>query len=77
MHSRSRAARRRGKDRLSDSRRGVEAEGDARGYHLSAPCNQRTLTVHVGMRRAGTAWKVERIENLAAVPEVGRVLDSA
>ena len=47
--------------------RSVKVTGDIAHVVVSVPYNHRTLTVHVRMRRAGTAWKVDRIENLAAV----------
>ena len=47
--------------------RSVEVDGDVAHVVVAVPYKGKTLNVKVRMRRSGDSWKVDKIENLAAV----------
>ena len=47
--------------------RSMKSDGDIAHVVVLVPYNHRTLTVQVLMRRSGDTWKIDRVENLAAV----------
>lgn len=47
--------------------RSVNIVGNVAHVVVTVPYKGRTLTVKVRMRRSGTSWKVDEIENLASV----------
>jgi hypothetical protein len=45
----------------------VKIDGNIAHVVVTVPFRGKTLTVRVRMRRSGTTWKVDRIENMASV----------